>query len=40
MRPLAERARNGRVTLLDSAHDEERNNAVVLKQYLEMLGAG
>lgn len=40
LRPLAERARNERVTLVFSSRDEERNNAVVLKQYLKMLGAG
>ena len=39
VRPLAERARQGRVTLIYSSGDEKRNNAVVLKQYLEMLGA-
>jgi len=38
LRPLAERARDGRVTLVYSANDEERNNAVVLRQYLRMLG--
>ena len=27
-----------RVTLIFSSRDEERNNAVVVKQYLEMLG--
>lgn len=37
LRPLARRARRQRVTLLFSAADVERNNAVVLKQYLEML---
>ena len=39
LRPLARAARRGRVTLVYSAADRERNNAVVLKQYLEMLGA-
>lgn len=38
LRPLAGRARRGRVTLVFSAKNEERNNAVVLKQYLKMLG--
>ena len=38
-RGLAQRARQGRVTLLYSASDERYNNAVVLKQYLKMLGA-
>jgi len=39
LRPLAERARRERVTLVFSATNEERNNAVVLRQYLRMLGA-
>lgn len=39
LRPLAERARKERVTLVYSAKDEARNNAVVLKQYLKMLSA-
>src|SRR5512142_2585603 len=38
-RPLAERARRGRVTLVYSAHDEQHNNALALKHYLET-GAG
>lgn len=38
LRPLAERAREGRVTLLYASKDEERNNAVVVKEYLEQLG--
>lgn len=32
---LAEKARRGHVTLLYGAHDEEHNNAVALKTYLE-----
>ena len=40
LRRLAQRARNQRVTLLFSATDKERNNAVVVKQYLKMLQAG
>jgi uncharacterized protein YeaO (DUF488 family) len=32
---LLERARQGPVTLVFAAKDEQRNNAVVLKQYLE-----
>jgi len=32
---LAERARNGSVTLLFAARDEVHNNAVALKEYLE-----
>jgi uncharacterized protein YeaO (DUF488 family) len=39
LRPLAERARQGTVTLLFGSRDEEHNNAVVLAQYLRMLGA-
>ena len=38
LRPLAERSREGVVTLVYSARDERRNNAVVLRQYLRMLG--
>jgi uncharacterized protein YeaO (DUF488 family) len=34
-RPLAERAVRHAVTLLYGAHDEEHNNAVALKAYLE-----
>lgn len=34
-RPLAERAARHPVTLLYAARDEEHNNAVVLKSYLE-----
>ncbi|MGQ4877672.1 DUF488 domain-containing protein [Billgrantia sp. LNSP4103-1] len=37
LRELAERARRGSVTLVFSSKNERRNNAVVLKQYLEML---
>lgn len=37
LRPLAERAANGCVTLVDSAKNEQQNNAVVLKQYIPML---
>jgi uncharacterized protein YeaO (DUF488 family) len=40
LRPLAKRARNGQVTLVYSSSNEKHNNAVVLKQYLKMLGAG
>ena len=39
LRPLAERTHKEQVTLVYSARDEEHNNAVVLKQYLQMLGA-
>lgn len=39
LRPLARRAKNERVTLVYSSSDEKRNNAVVLKQYLKLLGA-
>ena len=38
LRPLAERAKKGRVTLVYAAQDERRNNAVVFEQYLRMLG--
>ncbi|HJW83386.1 MAG TPA: DUF488 domain-containing protein [Anaerolineae bacterium] len=34
-RPLLDAARRGSVTLLYSARDTERNNAVVLQRYLE-----
>jgi uncharacterized protein YeaO (DUF488 family) len=39
LRSLAERARREQVTLLFSSRDEVRNNAVVMRQYLRMLGA-
>jgi uncharacterized protein YeaO (DUF488 family) len=39
LKPLAERARAQPVTLVYAAPQKERNNAVVLKQYLKMLGA-
>jgi len=32
---LLSRARRGRLTLVYSSHDEEHNNAVVLKEFLE-----
>ncbi len=35
LRPLVEAARKGPVTLIFSSHDEEHNNAVALKEYLE-----
>ncbi len=35
LRPLLEAARQGKVTLLYSSHDEDHNNAVALKEYLE-----
>lgn len=37
LRSIARRARREPVTLVYAARDEKRNNAVVLKQYLEML---
>jgi uncharacterized protein YeaO (DUF488 family) len=37
LRPLAQRARRERVTLIFSSRDEEHNNALVLRQYLQML---
>lgn len=39
LRPLARRASSGNVILLYSARDPDRNNAVVLRQYLAMLKA-
>lgn len=38
-RRLAQLCKEGRVTLVYGAHDTEHNNAVVLMQYLKMLGA-
>lgn len=38
LRSLAKRSARGMLTLLYTAPDDERNNAVVIKQYLEMLG--
>ena len=38
LRPLAEQAGRGRVTLLFASRDERHNNAVVLKEYLQRLG--
>ena len=40
LRPLADRARKEPVTLVYASNDREHNNAVVMKQYLKMLGAG
>jgi uncharacterized protein YeaO (DUF488 family) len=40
LRRLMQISRKGRLTLVFAAKDPERNNAVVLKQYLRMLGAG
>lgn len=37
LKPLAERAQNEKLTLVFGASDPEKNNAVVLKQYLKML---
>jgi uncharacterized protein YeaO (DUF488 family) len=39
LRELAERAAEEQVTLVFGSKDLEHNNAVVVKQYLEMLGA-
>lgn len=36
---LVQRAKGRRITLIFSACDENHNNAVVVKQYLKMLGA-
>lgn len=38
LRRVADLSKEKRVTLVFSAQDEEHNNAVVLKQYLGMLG--
>jgi uncharacterized protein YeaO (DUF488 family) len=38
LRPLARRAREAPVTLVFAARDPHRNNAVVLRSYLRMLG--
>jgi uncharacterized protein YeaO (DUF488 family) len=35
LQPLLEAARHGKITLVYSSHDQEHNNAVVLKEYLE-----
>ena len=40
LRRVMQIAKDGQVTLVFSAHDKEHNNAVVLMQYLKMLGAG
>jgi len=40
LRRLVEIAQKGRLTLVFGARDSEHNNAVVVKQYLQMLGAG
>ncbi len=34
-RPIVSAARRGRVTLVYSSHDEQHNNAVALKEYLD-----
>ena len=39
LRQLAQHSRTSRVTLVYSASDEQHNNAVIIKQYLEMLGS-
>lgn len=39
LRRLVQVAKRGKLTLVFAAHDETRNNAVVVKQYLKMLGA-
>ncbi len=39
LRPLARRARRETVTLLYASRDDRHNNAEVLRQYLNMLGA-
>ena len=40
LRVLARKSKESRVTLVFSSRDEKRNNAIVLKQYLKMLGGG
>lgn len=35
VQPLLEAARNGKVTLVYSSHDQQHNNAVALKEHLE-----
>ena len=37
LKPLAKRAKKDRITLVYSSKDTEHNNAIVVKQYLEML---
>ena len=39
-RPILAAARRGSVTLVYSSHDEEHNNAVALKQYLQAKRSG
>ena len=39
LEPLVLASREGNVTFLFGAHDEKRNNAVVLAEYLKRLGA-
>jgi len=40
LRRLVDLSREERLTLVFAVHDETHNNAVVLKQYLKMFGAG
>jgi uncharacterized protein YeaO (DUF488 family) len=40
LEPILQAARRGRVTLIYSSHDQEHNNAVVLKTYIESRLAG
>jgi uncharacterized protein YeaO (DUF488 family) len=35
LQPLLDAAREGKVTLVSTSHDQEHNNAVALKEYLE-----
>lgn len=39
LRRLVQISKKGRITLVFSVHDKEHNNAVVLMQYLKMMGA-
>ncbi len=40
LRELSQRAQKGRVTLLYASRDADHNQAVVIQQYLKMLGRG
>lgn len=40
LEPILKAAHRGRVTLIYSSHDQEHNNAVVLKTYIESRQAG
>ena len=40
LRRVVKKSKEGTVSLIFGARDEKHNNAVVMKQYLKMLGAG